>query len=356
LSWYHSLPDRTAAAALALAGAGSVALLLFGIKVFVPFGLSLALLLLGQPLFKAYAMARPNARSSHKTPVPQGGGAPVIVATLVSAVIFAAGTIDAAWVALIGAGALLALTGAVDDVKGLPVLPRLSAQAIAVGLFVGFAPHSWRIFPEFMPLPIERLLLVLAGVWFVNLTNFMDGIDGITLAGFLPLAVAIHAFSMVSYASVSGGLIALCFAGAMLAFIPFNWHPARLFLGDVGSLPMGLIGGALLFDTAAHGGLVAAIILPLYHFADATLTLLKRLARREKVWEAHRQHAYQCAVDSGLSHSKVSGIVLGLNIVLAFLAWLSLGSTEMKQGLLLSLALLLVIGVIVLFQKRRVRH
>ncbi len=352
MSWYRSFSQRTVSATVAITFVVCLAVLGFGPKILWSLGLSLLLLFIGQPLFRAYAMARPNARSSHKTPIPQGGGAPIVVATLACTIAMTGGTVDAALLALVIASLLLAITGAMDDVWGLPVLPRLGAQIVSVGLLVGLAPLSWRLFPEMFPLPVERLLLVLAGVWFVNLTNFMDGIDGITLAAFLPMAVAVHVFSTISYASVSGGLIALCFAGAMIAFIPFNWHPARLFLGDVGSLPIGLVGGALLYDIAAHGALAAAVILPLYHFCDATLTLCKRLARSEKVWEAHRQHAYQRAVDGGLSHTTVSGIILCLNVALALLAWVSLGASETKQWLILGLAVLLVASTIVYFQRR----
>ncbi|MGL4637624.1 MAG: MraY family glycosyltransferase [Beijerinckiaceae bacterium] len=355
-----SLPDkitnRTVYAAIAAATAAGAACFVFGSKVLVPLLLSVLLLVLGQPLFRAYAMARPNARSSHKTPVPQGGGAPVVAATLICAMLFSVGPMPDHLLALVVSACLLAIVGAVDDVKGLPVVPRLGAQFAAVALFIMLAPLSWRLFPEWMPLLVERTLLVVAGVWFVNLTNFMDGIDGITIAAFLPMSAAVFLFSQQSYASAGGATVAMCFAGALIGFIVFNWHPARLFLGDVGSLPIGLIGGALVFDVAAHGGMAAAIILPLYHFTDATFTLLRRLLRREPVWEAHRQHAYQNAVDAGHSHNTVSGVVLALNTVLAIVAWFSLGKSLAVQASCVLFAAALVAAVIMAFHKAGVRQ
>jgi UDP-N-acetylmuramyl pentapeptide phosphotransferase/UDP-N-acetylglucosamine-1-phosphate transferase len=192
-----------------------------------------------------------------------------------------------------------------------------------------------------------------AGVWFVNLTNFMDGIDGITLAAFLPLAAAAVWLGDLAYLSREGSLLAVFFLGALAGFVFFNFPKARLFLGDVGSLPIGLIGGALLLDLAQHGAMAAAIILPLYHFTDASLTLLLRLSRREKVWIAHRQHAYQNAVDSGWTHLRVSSIVLVLNLALAGIAIVSVGRSASQQTGLVVLALVAVLAVITLFRSRK---
>ena len=106
----------------------------------------------------------------------------------------------------------------------------------------------------------------------------------------------------------------------MLGFAPFNKPVARLFLGDVGSLPIGLLVAWFLYVLAADGGLAAAIILPLYYLADATITLLRRLARGERIWEAHRTHFYQQATANGFSAMDVAVHVLGLNLALALLA------------------------------------
>jgi UDP-N-acetylmuramyl pentapeptide phosphotransferase/UDP-N-acetylglucosamine-1-phosphate transferase len=318
--------------------------------------LSLLLCLAGQPVFRAYAMARPNARSSHREPVPQGGGAPVILGALCTAlgVTLVGDFALTPWLMAVAASALLlAATGALDDIRPMPVGPRLTAQLAAVALIVFLAPSDWRVFGSAFPWLAERLLFVIAGVWFVNLTNFMDGIDGMTLAGFLPLA-AIAVLLPTEAISPTGRLLAGVFLGGLAGFVLLNWHPARLFLGDVGSLPIGALGGAILFDVAAHGAVAAAIILPLYHFIDATTTLLLRARRSERVWEAHRQHAYQRAVDGGWSQPRVSGGVLVLNIALGLLALWSVGRSGVVQMTCVAIALCAVAGLIVVFRRPKV--
>ncbi len=317
--------------------------------------LSAGLTWAAMPLFRRYAMARPNARSSHREPIPQGGGGAVAAAALIT--IAAASLAQPASAAGLGALAavaaavsLLALIGAVDDIRNLPVLPRLGGQLLAVAAAVGaLRLAGGPVLP--LPLPLELLALTVAGTWFVNLTNFMDGIDGITLAGFMPLAAG----AALVAAQAGGGpaaALAPIFLGALAGFAWFNLPRARLFLGDVGSLPIGLIGGALILDLAQHGAFAAAVILPLYHFTDATTTLLGRMARRERVFEPHRQHAYQHAVDGGWSHGRVSGIVLALNLVLIGLALATLGRGWLAQTALVALALALVTAVILLFRRQ----
>ena len=349
----EKLRNRTAIIVACGAALGTV--MLTGPSSFVSLCLCLGLTLLGQPLFKAYAMARPTARSSHNVPVPQGGGAPVVLATFLATLAFIVSqgsdvVLSQQLVFLVLGAILLAVVGGIDDVKGLSVTPRLLAQLIGVACVVVMAPTHWRILSEAIPLPVERSILLLAGAWFVNLTNFMDGIDGMTLAGFFPLALGVFILSLGGGSSPLGALLSACFMGALVGFVFFNWHPAQLFLGDVGSLPIGLLGGALLFDIAAHGAIAAAVILPMYHFADATLTLLTRIVRRERVWEAHRQHAYQRAVDGGLSHTKVSGLVLLLNLLLVLLARLSFGQSALVQGFCVTVAACLVVALIVRFR------
>jgi len=294
----------------------------------------LAIILL-RPLLQRYALARPNARSSHRIPTPQGGGIAVLGAALAAgAVAFAIGLPPlgagggAALLAVAIAAIVLAGLGAFDDMRPLPVLPRLGAQFAAVGLVVVAATNVARIGPDWLPLGCEQALLVLAGVWFVNLVNFMDGLDLMTVAEFAPLCAALTTFALSGLLPPAEGVLAAALLGGLLGFAPFNRPVARLFLGDVGSLPIGLIAGYLLLVLAAHGGFAAAVLLPLYYLADATLTLFRRLARGERVWQAHRSHFYQRATDNGYSVPAVVGQVLVLNLFLAVLAAISLGVTS----------------------------
>jgi UDP-N-acetylmuramyl pentapeptide phosphotransferase/UDP-N-acetylglucosamine-1-phosphate transferase len=275
-----------------------------------------------RPLLLRYALARPNARSSHRIPTPQGAGIAVIVATLTVAggIIASAGSADLQIpTAVFGATLFIALVGIADDIKSIPVLPRLILQALAVGAVLFASPGELRIVPA-IPLWIERSLLLLAGLWFVNLVNFMDGLDWMTVAEAVPVTGAMVALGAHGEFPLPASIVAAAFCGAMIGFAPFNRPVAKVFLGDVGSLPIGLLLGWCLLQLAWHQQLVAALLLPLYYLTDATLTLLRRLARREPFWAAHRSHFYQRATDNGFTVLGVVSEVFALNIALAALA------------------------------------
>src|ERR1700730_9048357 len=234
-----------------------------------------------RPLLLQYALARPNARSSHRIPTPQGAGIAVISATLAVAgvIVACADTLHLTIpVAIFGASLFIALVGIADDIKSIPVLPRLILQAIAVGAILFTASSDLRIVPA-CPLWIERSLLLLAGLWFVNLVNFMDGLDWMTVAEVVPITGAMVALGSFGEFPVSATILAAALFGAMVGFAPFNRPVAKIFLGDVGSLPIGLLVGWCLLQLAYHQQPTAALLLPLYYLADATVTLLRRLVR-----------------------------------------------------------------------------
>jgi UDP-N-acetylmuramyl pentapeptide phosphotransferase/UDP-N-acetylglucosamine-1-phosphate transferase len=278
-----------------------------------------------RPLLLQHALATPNARSSHRVATPEGAGIAVIAATLLvaGAVIAWGGAIDLKILTVFGATLFLAAVGLADDIKSIPVLPRLMLQAIAVGLIVFTAASDQRIIPA-CPFWIERGLLLLAGLWFVNLVNFMDGLDWMTVAEVVPVTGAMVLLGSLGELQASPAIVAAALCGAMAGFAPFNRPVARIFLGDVGSLPIGLLLGWCLLQLAYHQHFAAAVLLPLYYLSDATLTLLRRVARREPFWTAHRSHFYQRATDNGFTVWHVVGEVFALNIVLAALA---IGST-----------------------------
>jgi UDP-N-acetylmuramyl pentapeptide phosphotransferase/UDP-N-acetylglucosamine-1-phosphate transferase len=199
------------------------------------------------------------------------------------------------------------------------VVPRLVLQALAVAAVVFALPDSLHIV-RFLPLWLERLLLIVAGLWFVNLVNFMDGIDWMTAAEIVPISAALVALGCVGALGRDGIVVALALGGAMIGFAYFNRPTARLFLGDVGSLPIGLVTGWLLVLLAGSGHLTAALLLPLYYLADATLTLLRRLSNGERVWQAHRTHYYQRATDRGFSVTEIVARVFAVNLGLGALA------------------------------------
>jgi UDP-N-acetylmuramyl pentapeptide phosphotransferase/UDP-N-acetylglucosamine-1-phosphate transferase len=288
-------------------------------------GIILALL----PLLHRYALAHPNARSSHRRATPQGAGLAVIVATLlVAAVAMAAGLRDAPFEPLslglvFAAAVFIMIVGAIDDIRTIEVVPRLLMQALAVGIMIASLPAELRILP-ILPWWIERALLLLACLWFVNLTNFMDGVDWMTIAEFVPMAFGLALIGVLGSAlPLHGIVVAMALSGGLIGFAPFNKPVARIFLGDVGSLPIGLLFAWLLLLVAGNGHLAAALVLPLYYLADATLTLFRRIARREKVWQAHRTHFYQRATDRGWSVPDIVAHVFAVNAVLVALATVS---------------------------------
>ena len=283
-----------------------------------------------RPLMLRHALARPNARSSHRIPTPQGAGIAVIVATLIAAiaVVALAGTSAMKIPAIVfGATLFIAAVGLADDVHSIPVLPRLLLQAAAVAAIVFTAPESLRIV-DTLPLWIERGLVLLAGLWFVNLVNFMDGLDLMTAAEAVPISAAIALLGWLGEVPATTTIVAAALCGALLGFTPFNRPVAKIFLGDVGSLPIGLLLGWCLLQLAWHQQLAACVLLPLYYLTDATVTLARRMARREPFWAAHRSHYYQQATDNGFTVWQVVSEVFALNVVLAALA---IASTRLQS-------------------------
>ncbi|MGL5167204.1 MAG: MraY family glycosyltransferase [Afipia sp.] len=310
-----------------------------------------ALIVLLHPLLVRYALARPNARSSHSVPTPQGGGAAVIIAAIASVLISASlfhATADPILLTIFAAAILLACVGAYDDLRTMPVLPRLFLQAIAVGIVLATLSDEFRLV-SILPVWVERALLLIGGLWFVNLVNFMDGLDWITAAEVVPVTAALALFGSYGQLPLDATLVALALCGAMIGFAPFNRPVAKLFLGDVGSLPIGLLTGWCLLQLAASGHFIAALLLPLYYLADATITLLKRLMRGEAVWVAHRSHFYQQATGNGFSVMQVVTEVFILNIVLAALAALTIW---LKSGYVAGMALAAGIGGVALVLSR----
>jgi len=283
--------------------------------------ISAGIILVLRPWLQRYLLAHPNSRSSHRQSTPQGGGIAVIVAAL--AVAASAATVSlndpaSLWL-VFAATAFLSLVGAADDLWTIEVAPRLLLQTVAVGFMLASLPAELRVVPM-LPWWIERVLLLLACLWFVNLTNFMDGIDWMTVAEYVPITVGLTFIGYLGALPAHGIVVALALCGGLIGFAPFNKPVARIFLGDVGSLPIGLLLSWLLILVAGRGHLTAALVLPLYYLADATLTLLRRMANREPFWRAHRTHFYQLATDRGFSVRQIITHVFALNLALVALA------------------------------------
>jgi UDP-N-acetylmuramyl pentapeptide phosphotransferase/UDP-N-acetylglucosamine-1-phosphate transferase len=260
----------------------------------------------------------PNARSMHSVPVPAGAGIAIVATTLVLWPWWH-GQVDGAHLVLLASFAGLGVLSWIDDRRQLPVAIRLGAQALVVALSLAALPPDARVLQIFPPL-LGRLLLGLAWLWFINLFNFMDGIDG--LAGSETIAVALGYLALLTYAGLEDPFwrLALVIAASAAGYLFWNWHPARVFMGDAGSIPLGFLLGWLMLDLALRGQWAAGLILPLYFVADATFTLLARAYRGEKLWQAHRQHFYQRAVLGGATPAGVVCRVGAANVMLIALA------------------------------------
>jgi len=269
------------------------------------FAVSAALAALLVWRFGRLVLDRPNERSLHERPVPRTGGLAVLAGTLVS-VAFGAAPL---WLVLT-AGYSLAGVSFVDDVRGLPTGARLAAHLAAAALLV------WYVTTPIDPL--AAALLVVALGWITNLYNFMDGSDG--LAGGMAL-IGFGAYAAAAALAGDTPLLALSVALACAAagFLCFNFPPARLFLGDVGSVPLGFFAGAA--GIVGWRDDVWPLWFPLLVFApfigDATLTLLRRLVRGERVWQAHREHYYQRLVRLGAGHRGTALAAYALMLVCA---------------------------------------
>jgi len=271
-------------------------------------------------LRKKQVLDIPNERSSHSLPTPRGGGlavTPICLAAWALLAWLGEAPITSLWVAAGGLG-LLVLSW-LDDRHNLPAAPRLALHACACIIGLAALPSDALILQGWLPFWADRLVALLGYVWFVNLYNFMDGVDGITGVETACVALGLTALAVVFRRVEIMGL-SLTLVAAAIGFLIWNWHPAKLFLGDSGSVPLGYLLGWLLLDLAGHGELIAALILPLYYLADATITLGRRAVRGEKVWQAHREHFYQQAVKGGEPHDRVVLTILGANMLLMVLA------------------------------------
>lgn len=275
-------------------------------------------------LIRRAVMDRPNARSSHAVPVPRGGGIAVMAAAAIAWIwlALADGRDPAVWVLPLAAAMALAALSFADDLRGLGAGLRLGVQAAAVaaGLWaLGGRGALAALAPPWIDLPLTAL----GWLWFLNLYNFMDGIDGITGTETASIGIGLAGLAALGMAPGAVAGPALVLAAAAAGFLVWNWHPARIFLGDVGSVPLGYLLGFLLVTVAGQGplGVAAALLLPLVYLVDATFTLGRRVLRGESPAQAHREHVYQRAVIAGASHAAVSLRIAAANACLAALAW-----------------------------------
>ncbi|MHB1215036.1 MAG: MraY family glycosyltransferase [Thiobacillus sp.] len=293
---------------------------------------------------KRLPMDHPNERSLHVTPTPRIGGLGIMSGVLVASLWLA----DAALLPVLLAALVLAAVSVLDDLRGLPVALRFLAHfSAAAACLLALGLTGWGL-----------LAGTLAVVWMTNLYNFMDGSDG--LAGGMA-AIGFGALALAAWLGGAPALAALCaaIAAAALAFLRFNFPPARVFMGDAGSIPLGFL--------AAAFGILGAMqdvwpwLFPLLVFSpfvvDASVTLARRGLRGEKIWRAHRSHYYQRVVLLGASHRQLAWAAYALMLESAALAFTLRALPQYTAGLLgLWAAIYLLIFLVIDRRWNRLRN
>ena len=322
----------------------SVALLV-GIAVFAAVATKAAL----RYAVSAKLIDTPNHRSSHKAPVLRGGGVSIAAAWPVVVLAFLRPTLSPVTGVLALGGLLVALSGWLDDHGRATPLVRLALHFVAgtaLVLALG-APDAVSLGAVRLPLgPLAAPLLVIGVVWTVNLYNFMDGLDGIAATQSIAAGLGMGAL-LLAVAELDLALLSLGVAAATAGFMRWNWPPARIFMGDVGSGLLGFAFAAIALAGSLRSGVaLLLLLLPLGPFiADATVTLVRRAIRGERVHLAHRRHLYQRLAQAGWSHARIAMATGLVSLGLSGLALWGVGSdARTSAALALAVVVLLTVG------------
>ena len=322
----------------------------------LPFAVAMSTAITG--LLRRHALTHrlvdiPNERSSHDVPIPRGGGVAIVVtfSTCVAALVASGAVVVSVGAGLLGAGAIAGTIGFLDDLNHIPARWRLGAHFLAaIWALVwlgGFPPVDIIGFPVNLGWSGHALAAV-GLVWMLNLYNFMDGIDGIAGLEAVTVGLGASALLLLGLPVPEDWFIPALLAMAALGFLVWNWPPAGMFMGDVGSGFAGLMFGMLAVQTSRSAPELLwswAILLGVF-IVDATVTLLRRVWRGEKPYEAHRSHAYQHAA-SRHGHKAVTVAVGVINMlwllpVALIVVW---GKLDGLVGVLVAYAPLVWLGI-----------
>jgi UDP-N-acetylmuramyl pentapeptide phosphotransferase/UDP-N-acetylglucosamine-1-phosphate transferase len=279
-------------------------------------------------LKRKHILDHPELRSNHKIPTPRGGGiATVIIFScllpLSYYLLYSNLNKEIIFFTLIIV--LIGIISFNDDIKHIGQLWRLFVHFLAVIVMIYVLPiensHNL-ILLEGQSFFWDRFLLIVFGVYFINIYNFMDGIDGITAANNICMASAILVGTFLynindHFLSIS----AIIIISTSLAFMFFNWCPAKIFYGDVGSVTNGAIIFYLLLKFSTYNVIFHPLLFAFYYLADSTITLFRRMIAGEKIWNPHSKHFYQLAVRNGYSHQQVVIFIILINIIMTVIAF-----------------------------------
>jgi UDP-N-acetylmuramyl pentapeptide phosphotransferase/UDP-N-acetylglucosamine-1-phosphate transferase len=323
------------------------ALLLLACSAFVVFLLCFPL---RNELRRRQLLDCPNDRSSHSIPTPRGGGIAIVgvlLAALVSLGFFFRSPLI---LVLLIAVAAIAAVSWWDDAKGVSARVRFGVHAAAA---LAYGAVIWRTIPSEMTALAPRFVIAAAIVFclvaYTNAFNFMDGINGISCmqAALTALGTGLVAAGALNSFEQPLVLIAAAVSGVALGFLPHNFPRATMFMGDVGSAPLGFVLAALaaaVICTAGSMAMVPLILLHLNYLLDTGITLVRRILRGERFYEAHREHFYQRLVQAGRSHSEVTGLESVLQCVSLGLALVCLFRSMQSQMIALFLGVLFWTG------------
>ncbi len=267
--------------------------------------------------FKWGFVDKPNFRSNHKNPVALGGG--IIIIPLI--ILFSASN-NYVWnLNILISIAILFVISVCDDIKNIKPLYRLFFHFLAIAIYVCIYlyPQIERSVFNDSVMFFLSIFLIFGIVWFINAFNFMDGINGITSVQVISICLSLLGLDF--FLNEEYNILALSVLIIILVFCYFNWTPATIFLGDSGSIPLGFIMIFLLVEASLKGFWLSSAILTLYYLMDTSITLMIRIVKRQRFWEAHKEHFYQQAIKNGFSHTNVCLKLFLINLGLFFLSF-----------------------------------
>lgn len=272
----------------------------------------------------------PINRSNHKTPIPRGGGVSIVVTILIFSLLYYSINNKLSILYFISSLIIVATISFIDDIKNLPIIPRVLCQSIAISILY----NSFDV--SFIDYSFLKYFILLFIFIFINFYNFMDGIDGSASSEAIHIGISILIINLITGNILPEvQFIMIVLIAACIGFLVFNWHPAKIFLGDVGSISLGIICAWALVNLVLSGYLAAALIIPLYYISDSFITILIRLYQGKKIWHGHSEHFFQKAVRNGASHKQVIKKIIFVNLILCALSVVSLWYP--KSSLMVSL-------------------
>lgn len=271
----------------------------------------------------------PDHRSSHTTPTPTGAGIAIVISCVIGFLLIHNSQNFSNWKFAITTSEListlitfivLACLSFYDDRKDLSPILRILIHITAVIIGIMHLPDDFLLFDGKFPLITDRVILAIGWIWFINLYNFMDGIDGITAVETITITTGLIILGILGFLPIEIMQYSSIILVTFIAFIIFNWRPAKIFLGDVGTISFGYVIAWLLIRGSVEFSVLSLAILPMYHFIDATFTITKRAFKGEKIWQPHKQHYFQIALAKGRNHSQIVKRIALNNVFLLILS------------------------------------